>query len=349
MSIKKIAEIVGVSYSTVSRVLNDTNYKCSSEEVRRKILETARDLKYIPNENARNLRLGNESNKKICQIDILVTRTDSSEVDPFFSELIRMVEGEILKNMCILSSVRYHHEFSDDTHYSKDEIERMAKRLFSENETKADGLIIIGKCSKNAIKAFKRLYKCIISVNRNSTNHEIDEVTCDGRTIATLAVEHLISLGHKKIGYVGGCHNETRFKGYKETLLKHNLEDNPDFVIETNQSEQNGYEIMERLINRKNVPTGIYCSNDIIAVGMIKCLNKYRNRYYSPSIISSDDIEEAQYTKPMLSTVRLPKSDMARFALYLLLDRINGGHKAPVKLELQGSLIIRESCMAVDE
>ena len=59
--------------------------------------------------------------------------------------------------------------------------------------------------------------------------------------------------------------------------------------------------MMERLIQRGDAPTAIYCANDMIAIGMLKCLNKYKNRYYVPSIISSDDIEEAQYTRPMLT------------------------------------------------
>lgn len=80
----------------------------------------------------------------------------------------------------------------------------------------------------------------------------------------------------------------------------------------------------------------------------LKCLNKYKNRYYVPSIISSDDIEEAQYTKPMLTTVRLPKEEMGKFALYLLIDRLDGGHKGIVRTELEGKLMIRESCTLVE-
>ena len=82
---------------------------------------------------------------------------------------------------------------------------------------------------------------------------------------------------------------------------------------------------------------------------MLKCLNKFRNRLYTPSIISSDDIEEAQYTKPMLTTVRLPKDEMAQFALYLLLDHMKGGHRRVVRTELEGRLMIRNSCADVSE
>lgn len=347
MSIKKIAQLVGVSYSTVSRVLSDPAYKCSSDEVRKKILEAARELNYVPNESARNLKLGLKTKKNIYYISVLVTRTESADVDPFFNELIRIVESEIHKNMCILSKIWYRPVFLSDVQNELN-YDKLVKEMCSGTENQSDGLIIIGKCCLPAIKILKKYFRCIISLNRNSTNYEVDEVICDGRKIASTAIEYLISLGHRKIGYVGDCHNEARFKGYRETLFKYNIDADIDYEIQSYQSEEQGYKIMEQLMQQKNIPTGIYCANDIIAVGMLKCLNKYKNRYYTPSIISSDDIEESQYTKPMLTTVHLPKNDMAKLALYLLIDRINGGHKAVARVELEGTLIIRDSCTQVE-
>ena len=106
---------------------------------------------------------------------------------------------------------------------------------------------------------------------------------------------------------------------------------------------------MEKFFQSDDMPTGIYCANDISAIGMLKCLNKFRNRYYMPSIISSDDIQEAQFTRPMLTTVSLPKEDMGKFALYLLLDRMKGGHSGIVRMELEGRLMIRNSCSSVED
>ena len=79
-----------------------------------------------------------------------------------------------------------------------------------------------------------------------------------------------------------------------------------------------------------------------------KCLNKYKSRHYLPSIIASDDIEEAQFTKPMLTTVRLPRNEMGKFALFMLLDRMRGGHESVVKMELEGKLMIRSSCYPLE-
>lgn len=341
MSIKEIAAMAGVSYSTVSRVLNDPEYKCSSREVRERILRAARELSYIPNESAKKLKLGAKKEQSPYKISLLVTRTQSADSDPFFRELTGIIESEIHKNMCIFSQIRYHPVLSDRENTDKREIEKTVKEMC---EDCSDGLIIIGKCDAEVIKSLKRIFKAVVSVNRNSTNYEVDEVLCDGRKIAALAIEYLIKLGHRKIGYVGDCRGESRFQGYGETLFKYNIDIDADFIFETQQSEECGYETMEALIRRKNVPTALYCANDITAVGMIKALSKYKNRYYNPSIISGDDINEAQFTKPMLTTVHLPKEDMAKFALYLLLDRLNGGHKTTARVELEGSLVIRESC-----
>ena len=347
MSIKKISEMTGVSISTVSRVLSKPDYKCSSLEIREKIFAAARELNYVPNESAKNLRKGSPDKAEVYRLTMLVTRTDSNETDPFFSELISMIRSEINRNMCILTGILYHSEFSDEVKCSSMDLKTAVRNL--KKDDNSNGLIIVGKCCPQVIRQLKINWKNIISINRNSTNYEVDEVICDGRKIAASAVEYLIRLGHRKIAYVGECHNEARFKGYQETLLKNNIEYDIDYIFQTSLSESGGYDAMERIMQMTNQPTGIYCANDIIAIGMLKSFSRYRNRYYNPSIISSDDIAEARYTKPMLTTIRLPKEEMARFAVFLLLDRIRGVHKSVVRMELEGELVIRSSCSPIND
>lgn len=349
LSIKKIAEEAGVSTATVSRVLNNPNYKCSSESLRDKIWQIAREMNYMPNEAARNLKMGMSGDReKTYYIDILMTRTESTQADPFFSELLRIIESEIHRQRCILVSVWHQPLFSNDKKCKIENIDKILADMMQPEQTRSDGLIVIGKCNDEVLKRLIARYKSLVSVNRNSTNYKVDEVICDGKRIAAMAVEYLISLGHRKIGYVGDCHNESRYKGYQETLFQYNIDMDINNVIETEHTEAEGFEVMEKLIQRADAPTAIYCANDMIAIGMLKCLNKYKNRYYVPSIIASDDIEEAQYTKPMLTTVRLPKEEMGKFAIYLLLDRLSGGHKGIVRTELEGKLIVRESCASVE-
>ena len=123
----------------------------------------------------------------------------------------------------------------------------------------------------------------------------------------------------------------------------------PDYIVDTKQTEAEGFEAMEILLRQERYPTGIYCANDITAIGALKCLKKHRKLPYIPSVISSDDIEQAQASKPMLTTVHLPKEEMGRFALFLLLSRLKGGHSSVVRIELEGKLMIRNSCTNVEE
>ena len=350
MSIKKIAEKAGVSISTVSRILNRPDYKCSVPGLREKVWSIAMEMHYVPNEAARNLKKGTQAKEsRIWYINVLMTRTDESRTDPFFSELLRVVESEIHEHNCILSKVWYMPVFSDDRKCRRENLDQIIERMYTETEEKKDGLIIIGRCNPDVLKKLMQKYRSIVSVNRNSTNYEVDEVLCDGKKIAETAVEHLIALGHRNIGYVGSCRNEDRYIGYMDTLKKNNLDMIPEYVVETDQTEREGYEAMEQLLKTDDCPTGIYCANDITAVGMLKYLRRCRNLYFTPSIIASDNIEEAQFTKPMLTTVALPREEMGRFAIYLLLDRMKGGHTGVVRMELSGKLLIRNSCSHVSE
>ena len=215
MSITKIAAITGASVSTVARVLRDSEHKCHSMELKEKILQTAREIGYVPNEAARALK---------------------------------------------------------------------------------------------------------------------------SRKIALTAVNYLISCGHQKIGYVEDCHI-----GYQEALIHHGIAPDIDDDYDIMPNEKNGYHAMAYFSKLETPPTAFYCENDILAIGMLKYLAQSKKWYYHPSIISSDNIVESQYTTPMLTTVSLPKAEMAHLAIQILTDRMDGGHKAIVKTELQSTLIIRQS------
>jgi len=349
-SIKDIAQEVGVSISTVSRVLNNPDYKCSSPGLRDKIWNAAMRMNYVPNEAARNLKTGEKpQEQKTYYINVLMTRVDTAGSDPFFRELLRVVESEIHRWGSILTKVWYYSIFSDDKRCKYEHVDTIIDKMLEETAGHADGLVVIGKCNRDALKKLAQKYKSTVYINRDAANGAVDEVICNGSQIASTAVEYLISLGHESIGYVGSCNNEARYRGYLETLEKHGLEVDADYIINTKQSEIEGYEAMERLMKLEHYPTGIYCANDITAIGMLKYLNKSKKRYYTPSIISSDGIEEAQYTTPMLTTVEISKTDMGKFALYLLIDRLRGGHKDVARMELQCRLLKRESCTPAEE
>lgn len=345
MSIKKIAQKTGVSPATVSRILNNPNHKCLNESVKERVWECAVRMNYVPNTAARNLRLGMEAEKtKNYCISILMSRMDETQSDPFFRELLYIIESEIHRNACILDKVWYRPSFSNAQQCMKMDIRQTISNMYRSSQKPSDGILIVGKCDRKVLKEINKQYKNVVSVNRNSTNYEVDEVICDGEKIASLAMEYLIRLGHRNIGYVGECQNEARYKGYLETLNKHNIPLNESYVFKTNQTELEGYAVMENIISSNKFPSGIYCANDITAIGMLKCLKKYKRLRFTPSIVASDDIEEAQNVAPMLTTVRLPKDEMGRLAISLLLNRIRGDHTSVLRMEFEGKLIVRNSC-----
>ena len=350
MSVKEIAKRAGTSPATVSRILSNPDYHSSDPDIRERVWKVAMEMNYVPNEAARNLKKGVKgSEEKVHYMQVLMTRTDGNQADPFFAELLRVVESEIHRHSCILSQVWYMSIFSSDKQCRQNNIDRLINELYEETEGKSDGIIVIGRCNRDALKKIKMKFKNVVSINRNPTNREVDEITCDGKKIANIAVNHLISLGHKEIGYVGECHGEARYKGYIDTLSSQMIEPISSYIFETKQTEKAGFEIMQQILNSEDIPTGIYCANDITAIGMLKALKSSKNKFISISIISSDDIEQAQFTDPMLTTVALPKEEMGKFAVYLLLDRIKGGHSSVVTMELEGKLLKRESCYDVGE
>ena len=348
MSLKKIAEMTGASVATVARILNDPNHR-TSEELRRKVYQAARELNYIPNDAARRLKSGGTEKQEIFHIDILLTRDSEQNNDPFFHELLRILEIESRNHACIISGVWNHPEFSDEKYCVTEDVRQQVKMLYEKNAHESDGLVIIGKCHAKVIQELKRYEKNIVSINRNSTNYAVDEVICDGGKTALLAISYLVKCGHSKIAYVGDCHNEARFAGYQAAQSQFHLESNLDYIYDTTASESNGYQAMEYFLRLPAPPSAIYCANDILAVGLLNGLAKRRNQYYTPSVISNDDIEEAQYTVPLLTTVSLPKREMVRFALMFLTDRIRGRHRIVAKLELEGTLVIRESVRPFSE
>lgn len=342
-SIVEIAKAVGVSASTVSRVLNHPDYRCSDPTLRERIWNTAIQMQYTPNSAARNLKLGVRQ-EKTSYINVLMTRSGETDTDPFFRELLRVVESEIHRHQCILSKVWHLPVFSNRRRTDGRKLEQVIREMYQETEGRHDGLVIVGKCDPEAIRLLSGCYKNIVSVNRNSTNYMVDEVTCDGEKIADIAVEYLYRQGFRSIGYVGSLNNESRYRGFLNVMSRHGIDPVPAYIFETDQTETEGYEAMKSLLYLENPPEAVYCANDSSAIGMIRCLSDFKGRGYRPAIIASDDIAQAQETVPMLTTVRLPVDEMGHLAMSLLLDRMNKGHTAMTRIELEGRLVVRNSC-----
>ena len=336
MSLKKIAKLTGASVSTVSRVLNNPLYRCQNRELTDRIRQTARELNYVPNDSARRLKMGalNSSTEDgTYRIDLLLTRFDSLETDPFFREVFCYVEAEFHKQNCIVGKIL---NIPDLSAYP-------STRPFPP----ADGLIILAKCPAHLAETLSRLYPAILAIDRNPTDYRMDEIVCRGTQAASLAVEYLLDLGHTKIAYIGDCNQEARYIGYYECLLSHKLPLIYDYIVSTRQTRDEGERAFHHLAGLPHPPTAVFCANDTTAIGFLAAMHSYNNRKrkntFTPAIVSIDDIEEASQVSPMLTTVHIPKEEMAHLAVLTIRDRLEGGHQIYSRTELPCHLVVRES------
>ena len=290
MSLKEIARIAGTSVSTVSRVLNQPDYKCKNPELESRIWAAAQEIRYTP---------------------------------------------ELLRQQCVIGKF-----------LTLPEVTSMLneKSSFSATDKHADGIILLGKCPSELISPLQNHYHNIVGIDRNPTDFAYDEVICNGTNAAITAMNYLISLGHKKIAYIGDCSYEARYIGYYQSLISHSLPLDYSNIYPTSQTREEGMKTMELILQRDSLPTAIFCANDSTALGVFDCLRHRRKKGYVPSIISIDNIRESEQTKPMLTTIDIPKEEMAHHAVKLLLDRIHNGHNSAARIELPCKLLVRESC-----
>lgn len=328
MSLKEIAKIVGVSPSTVSRVLNNTVPNCASSELKEKIWEAAHTLNYVPNAEARNLKMGRQDTVRVYRITVILTRFGFIDKDPFFRELFQSIETSLLSNSCVLQSVTN------------------AENVDFSSLEKIDGIIILGRCSNDFLTRLKRYTRNIVGVDRNPTDYKMDEIICNGKTAAMKAMEHLLSLGHQKIGYIGDCSFESRYVGYCEILIRQNIPINYNYICSTDQTYESGYRAMVEL--QQQDMTAVLCANDISALGAMQALDdtvpQNRSRRRMISIIGIDNIAQSMSSTPLLTTVDIPKEEMGRMAVTILLDRISHKHSEYLRVEFPCKVIERESC-----
>lgn len=330
MSLKKIAEMVNVSPSTVSRVLNNKSSTCASKEVKDKIFEAARKIGYTPNENARNLRISQSKNRTGLHVSIVLARIQTLEADPFFYELFRELELALFKNNITIDNVIY------------------SKETLNKNISESNGVILLGRCSQKLFSQITDANKNIVAIWRNSMDFKVDEVVCDGVKAAELAMNHLISLGHRNIAYIGDCSYENRYVGYCQSLIEHNIPMNYEWIKQTDQTGESGQKAFYELLTKSEGFSAVFCANDITAVSVLEVLHKERRKIRDKiSVISIDNIEASQNTSPFLTTINIPRKEMAHMAVTLLMDRINKNHSEIVRIEFPCRIINRNSCFPI--
>ncbi len=308
-TLKQIATISNVSITTVSRVLNNDKTLSVSDEIRQKVLETARDLQYKTPRNRMRLK-----SSKQLSIGIVHWYDIKKEIeDPYYMQ-IRMGIEKLARESNINTTLLYKR---NDTYNLQDKF--------------YDGLILVGKFSEKQIKRFHQVSSNLVFVDSSPQEYYYDSVVIDFESAVKSILDLLIDKGYQQIGYIGGREfvegnvslgerREQVFKDYlsSKNILNSNVIHIGEFTIES------GYNLMKEALEEKHAEV-YFCANDQIAIGAMRAIHEKGLSIPSQiGIFGFNDGVNSEYTFPPLSTLHVPTEDMGRQSLISLVELIEG-------------------------
>ena len=328
-----IARVAGVSQSTVSRVIN--NHPRISPATRERVLKAMEQLGYTPNAAARTLITGRSH---------LLGLVVSNITNPFYPDVIEAIvsSSEDAGYTVILGNAQEH---------SKKQVDFLQLLL----EHQVDGAILTSALDSSAeqLKKISETGPPLVLVNRTLPDSGLDAVHIDNHRGGYLATEHLIALGHERIGYVGGrpdaWTNKHRYSGFREALTNAGIEVGNNHVQHGDYTRRSGSIIVSRMLKSEPRPTALVCADDLIALGCMEGLHAAGVDVPADmALVGFDDIPVASLKTIGLTTVRQPAKEMGARAVRLLLDRLDGqGPPQPVTDVLPAELVVRTSCGAL--
>lgn len=328
-TIKDIAKLTGYSIATISRVINNKGLYYSKSTYD-KVISAARSLNYYPDAIARGLKTS-----KTYNIAFLVPKTAE-----FYSEIFLGIQD--VANLSGYSVAMYSSKF--DEKQEKRNIEVIVSN-------RLDGIIIA--TSLFNLKNFDSISMSgipAVTIEKFLKNTEVPSITIKNREISKKAVSYLISLGHKKIGFLSEPLNmgkiESRLSGYKDALLDAGIDydDSLVFINECLAEEifDDCYKYIRSIFSKKIDLSAIFTSTDVTAISALKALSDLGYKVPQDiSIVGFDGLEITKYTNPTLTTVIQPRYEMGREAMELLLKIISGQQVSSV--DLKAELKIRNS------
>lgn len=327
-TIHDVANFAGVSPATVSRVLN--NYPHISDEVRRTVQGAISQLSYEPNRVAQRLRA---TRSKL--IGIVVTDI----TNPFFNTIMASIEAVCFdKGFSVLMS-------NTDANPQKE----LDYLTMMENEEVAG--LIIAPTSENVDRVAELAASGlpIVVIDRRLSNAQVDMVLADNHAGAQLAVEHLIKLGHRRIGHIGGRMRLTsgreRYEGYLQAMEKHHLPIEEDWVRFGDHRDESGYQRALELLDEEDSPTAWFIANNMMTLGALNAIHERGKRIPDDiAIVGFDDIPWAISLNPPLTVVAQPTVEIGYRAANMLLERIEQPDLEPRTEILETKIIIRASC-----
>jgi len=328
-NIYEVAKRAGVSTATVSRVLSHP--ALVSPDTQRRVLDAVERLAYVPNAAAKNLRTERTAT-------LLVTVPDIS--NPFFSLILRGIEDAALREGYSVLLGDTQHEVVREERYAA-----MLKRK------EADGLIFLGhRLPKEAASLVRSMApRCAPVVNGCEFNPRfgVPSVHIDNAKASWEAMDHLLRLGHRRVGIITGPLVSPLSRDRLRGALSRARKEKPsldlvvmhgDFTVESGAAEG------ERLLGRSERPTGIFCFNDEMAMGVIQAARRRGIKVPSQlSVVGFDDIRFASYIDPPLTTISQPMRAIGEGTVRLLLEILNGNVSKPESVTLPHTLVIRSS------
>jgi len=324
---KHVADHAGVSEATVSYVVNNGPRPVAAD-TRARVLKAIQELGYHPSDVARSLRM-----QRTSTVGLIVPDT----ANPFYGEIARAIED-----------VCHAHGYTAILCNSSLEPERETEYVNVLLSRRVMGAVII----PTQVSAVTRLMESDIATVVLET--VIDGAYClvaDDFVGGQIVTDHLIQLGHRRIGFVtqdipeGSLDNQQRLEGYKATLAQAGLPVEENLITVTSPNPASGEVAAFRLLDQPERPTAIIAHNDVIALGVLSAIRKRRLRVPDDiSVTGFDDITPAAYYSPPLTTVAYHKRSVGQQAARLLIGLMQGAiTQPPHTTTLELNLIARES------
>ncbi|MFI5340761.1 MAG: LacI family DNA-binding transcriptional regulator [Candidatus Methylomirabilales bacterium] len=329
VTIKDVAREAGVSVGTASQALGGS--PAVREETRRRVLAVATRLRYQPSALARGL-----VTRRTHTVGLLI----SDIANPFFIRAVRAVEDVAQENGYNVILCNTDEDPVKETQYLR---VLMEKRV--------DGIILATTAgSLQAVRDVRWRRVPLVLFDRELPRVATDTVKVDSVLGGRLATEHLLGLGHRRIGIIHGplvrSTGAERLQGYLTALKAAGIRPIPELIREGNFKQDSGYELTKALLEVSPSPTALFCTNNLMTVGALQALRERKVRIPGAlSLVGYDDMEWWTLTHPPLTTVGQPVYDLGREAMRLLLAQIGREKKRrPQRVVLKPELILRDSC-----
>ncbi len=330
-TIKEVAKKAGVAVSTVSLVLNNKGYV--SQEVKTKVLDAIKELKYHPQRTARGLVTRQSGN-----FGFIVTTDHFSHVEPFYTKIFLGCEfsARSYDYYILLTTI--------DMNFSPQNIPRFLL------ERNVDGVILAGSVPHKIVDYIKEKKYPQILIDYYFADQNQSRVIIDNDMGIRLIIEHLREMGHKCIAFIGGDMKHPGMLERKNAFIKYcrafGLALDEKYLISEHRDSNSaaGFEATNQLLERNQDLTAIVAANDAMAVGALRaCRDRKINIPGQMAITGFDNVESSITARPTLTTVNVPKEEMGATAVRYLVDVVKNHSQEGVKIIMPVKLVCRES------